>query len=164
MNFKEFSQSKGFRGFIIGVGVFIILAFVFQAGMFVGLKKAEFSGRLGENYGRIFGEERGPGMMNGTFGMPFDNIPGGHGAVGEVLKISSSTIVVAEPGNVEKIVTINGETIIRKNRDEIKTNNIKVGDFVSVLGEANNNAEIEARFIRVMPGSVAATTTIKNNK
>jgi hypothetical protein len=40
--------------------------------------------------------------MGGMFeGMPFDNLPGSHGAVGVAVKISSSTIVVAEPNNIE---------------------------------------------------------------
>jgi len=154
MNFnpKEFFQSKVFLGFIIGIATFLILAIVFQAGVFVGLKKAGFSQRLGENYGRIFGEEKGPGMMVGMFeGIPFDNLPGGHGAVGVVMKISSSTIVVAEPNNIEKIILFGEETSIRKAQEEIKTGDIVVGDFVSIIGEANSQGEIEAKLVRVLP-------------
>jgi hypothetical protein len=153
MNFnpKEFFQSKVFLGFIIGIAAFLILAIVFQAGVFVGFKKAGFSQRLGENYGRIFGDDKRP-QMGGMFeGMPFDNIPGGHGAVGKVVKISTSTIVVAEPNNIEKVILFGQETSIRKARAEIKAGDIVVGDFVSIIGEANSQGEIEAKLIRVLP-------------
>ncbi len=150
LNLKERVQSKKFQGFIIGIGTLLVLIVIFQAGMFVGLKKAEFSGRLGENYGRIFGDSRGE-MMNGGFGgMPFDNLPGGHGAAGKVIKTSTSTLVVAEPNNVEKMVLMSDDTLIRKFRDEIKASDIKVGDFVSVIGESDNNSEIEAKLIRIL--------------
>jgi hypothetical protein len=153
MNFnpKEFFQSKVFLGFIIGIAAFLILAIVFQVGVFVGFKKAGFSQRLGENYGRIFGDDKRP-QMGGMFeGMPFDNIPGGHGAVGKVVKISASTIVVAEPNNIEKVILFVQETSIRKAREEIKAGDIVVGDFVSIIGEANSQGEIEAKLIRVLP-------------
>jgi hypothetical protein len=151
-NFKECVQSKMFKGFIIGIATFLVLVIVFQAGVFVGFKKAGFSQRLGENYGRIFGDQKGPEMMDGMFkGLPFDNLPGGHGAVGVVIKVSSSTIVVSEPNNIEKIVLLNGETAIRKARDEINIENIVIGDFVSIIGESNSKGEIEAKLVRIMP-------------
>jgi hypothetical protein len=151
-NFKEVVQSKMFKGFIIGLATFLVLVIVFQAGVFVGFKKAGFSQMLGENYGRIFGDEKRPGMMGGMFeGIPFDNLPGGHGAVGAVIKVSTSTIVVAEPNNIEKIVLLNDQTIIRKARDEVKIKDIVIGDFVSIIGEANSKGEIEAKLVRIMP-------------
>jgi hypothetical protein len=91
-------------------------------------------------------------MMGGMFeGIPFDNLPGGNGAVGAVIKVSTSTIVVAEPNNIEKIVLLNDQTIIRKARDEVKIKDIVIGDFVSIIGEANSKGEIEAKLVRIMP-------------
>lgn len=160
-NLKDIAKSKIFFGFIIGIATLLVIAVVFQAGMFVGLKKAEFSGRLGENYGRIFNDTNGPGMMKGSFGgMPFNNLPGGHGAVGSVIKVSSSTLVVAEPNNIEKIILISDDTIIRKFRNEIKVSDILVGDSVSVIGEADNSSEIEAKFIRVLPSLPTSSSTL----
>jgi hypothetical protein len=46
---------------------------------------------------------------------------------------------------------IGDKTIIRKAREEITLKNIIVGDFLSVVGEANNKGEIEAKLVRVMP-------------
>lgn len=164
INYKEVVRSKVFSGFIFGLGTVLILAIVFQAGMYVGLKKANFSQRLGENYGRIFGDERRPALPGGMFdGMPFDNLPGGHGAAGIVVKVSSSTLVVAEPNNIEKIVLIGEKTIIRRFQDQIKSTDIITGDFVSILGEANDKGEIEAKLVRVLPTPPAASSTIKTN-
>ncbi|MFA7252650.1 MAG: hypothetical protein WC027_02230 [Candidatus Paceibacterota bacterium] len=130
------------KGFIIGLVTFLVLVIVFQAGVFVGFRKADFSQRLGENYGRIFGDDKG---------MPFDNMPGGHGAVGKVIKVSSTTIAVAEPNNIEKVILFGEDTSVRKARAEIKISDILVGDFVSVIGEANDRGEIEAKLVRILP-------------
>ena len=162
ISFKELVQSKMFKGFIIGIATFLVLIIVFQAGVFVGFKKAGFSQMLGENYGRIFGDEKRPGMMGGIFaGLPFDNLPGGHGAAGAVIKVSSSTIVVSEPNNIEKIVLLSDQTIIRKARDEVKAGDIVIGDFVSIIGEANSKGEIEAKLVRIMPPPPFASSTPK---
>ena len=130
-NFKECVQSKTFKGFMVGIGFFLILMIVFQVGVFAGL--------------------------------PFDNLPGSHGAVGQVIKVSSSTLVVAEPNNVEKVVLVGNQTITRQYRDQIKAQDIVVGDFVSILGEANAKGEIDAKFIRVLPPPLSASSTLKNN-
>jgi len=161
LNFKECVHSKTFTGIVIGLGAVLILAIVFQAGQYVGLKRAEFSGRLGENYGRIFGDERGPAMMGGSFGgMPFDNLPGSHGAVGQVIKVSTSTLVVAEPNKIEKIILVGDKTIIRQAREEIAAKDIIVGEFVSIIGEANSRGEIEAKLIRIMPMPPTASSIL----
>ena len=163
-NYKKIIESKKFRNLIIGIAFFLILIIVFQLGIFVGIKKAEFSERLGQNYGRIFDNNGQSPMMNNIFnGIPFDNLPGGHGAIGTVVKVSSSTLVVAEPNNIEKIVLIEDETLIRKFRENIKPSDIAVGDSVSVIGEANNDSKIEAKFIRVMPSLPIASSTLKIN-
>ena len=151
-NFKEMVQSKIFTRIILGLGVVLILAVIFQAGVFTGLEKAEYSGRLGENYERIFTDNGRPPMMNRVLGgTPMGNLAGNHGAVGMVIKVSSSTLVVAEPNNLEKIISVNDKTIIRKFRDQILIGGIQVGDSVSILGGANDKGEIVAQFIRVMP-------------
>jgi hypothetical protein len=164
MNIKEFSQSKILKGIIIGFSIFFILTFVFQMGQYFGLRKALYLERLEDNYGQIFGEERHPAnMMGGMFdNLPFDNLPGSHGAAGAVIKVSSTTLVVAEPGNVEKIVTVNDKTLIRKGRGQIDLDDVLIGDAVSIIGDANDHGIIVAKLVRVLPSRpVAATSTIK---
>jgi len=116
---------------IYKIGVAIIIAFgVFQAGVFVGFHKARFMNRFGDNY--------------------MKNVPGGHGAIGKVISVASSTIVVSEK-NVEKIVAINAETKIAQRRNSATSTDIKAGDFIVVIGEPDETGQVVAKFIRLMP-------------
>lgn len=149
MNFKDIAQSKTLRGVIIGICIFIVIILIFQAGVFVGYKKAEFSGRFGDNYSRAFGgDQRGPGMMGG---FSQDIFVGGHGATGKIVRISLPSIVVADQGNVEKIITVNDDTAIRNFRATIQSTDLKVGDFIVVLGSPDDQGQIVAKLIRLMP-------------
>ena len=40
---------------------------------------------------------------------------------------------------------------IKKFRDSIKAEDLKVGDFVAVIGNPNDQAGVEAKLIRIMP-------------
>jgi len=116
---------------IYKIGVAIIIAFsVFQAGVFVGLHKAKFMNRFGDNY--------------------MKNVPGGHGAIGYVLSVASTTLVVSEK-NVEKIINITADTKIAIRRNAATTTDIKTGDFIVVIGEPDETGQIVAKFIRLMP-------------
>ncbi len=148
--YKDFFRSKIFSGIIIGIGVLIIVGVIFQAGKFVGLKKAEFSGRMGDNYSRIFDGQGGEMMGLPPIGL---DLPGGHGSVGKIIKIDLPKVVVEDRGNVEKVIIVGGKTLIREFRDEIKSSDLEVGDFIVVLGKPNNIGEIEADLIRTMPDS-----------
>lgn len=132
--------------------IFILLAvfIIFQAGIFVGYYKARFYNAIGENYyrqtdNRGFGASGG--MMNGfngrgAFGinmMQDLNIPGGHGAVGKIVSINLPNIVVASTDNVEKTINISNDTIIRQFRDTIKVGDLKVGEYIVVLGDFSDN-------------------------
>jgi len=146
MNLQEIFKSKVFSGIILAIIVLVAVGVVFQAGKFVGLRKAEFSHGMGNNYYRIF-DGRGEGMM----GLPPSDLPGGHGSVGKIIKIDLPNIVVEDRENVEKVIVINDKTTIRKFRDEIKSGDLKVGDFIVVLGKPNSTGQIEADLIRMMP-------------
>jgi len=153
MDIKKYFQSKGFKITIIVIGVLIVELLVFQAGMFTGFKKASFSYGFGDNYyrnfnGRMMGEN--DPMMRG---LPFNerDLENSHGAIGKIVKITSSSIVVADQGGIEKIVAIGKDTIIKQFRDNVDLKNLKVGDFVVVLGTPNDKSEIEAKLVRLMP-------------
>lgn len=116
---------------IYKIGVAVIIAFaVFESGVFVGLHQARFMNHFGDNY--------------------MKNIPGGHGAIGKVISVASSTLVVSD-ANVEKIITITPDTKIARQRDAATTTDIKVGDLVVVIGEPDETGKVNARFIRLMP-------------
>ena len=147
----------------------IILLIVFQAGKFVGYHKAMFYKHSGENYYRtmnIRGGQTNPfdnqdqvqqsafngqGQFNNF--MQDSNIPGGNGAVGKIVSINLPTIVVASPDNVEKTVNISNDTLIREFRDTIGAKDLKIGEYVIILGTFSDqdNGLIEARLIRIIP-------------
>jgi hypothetical protein len=58
---------------------------------------------------------------------------------------------VADIDGNEKTITISTSTDIRKFKDSVKAEYLKIDDFVTVLGNPNDKAEVEAKLIRIMP-------------
>jgi len=134
---------------IVLVGLTIIVL-IFGAGMIVGGMKARFSYRWAESYHQNFA-----GPKQGFFGdwrarppMPGDFIES-HGTFGEIIKINDSDLVVRGQNNVEKIILITEKTIIEKERNTIKKEDLKVGDKIVIIGSPNDQGQIEAKLIRV---------------
>lgn len=146
MNTKEFVSSSSFRNIVLGIGGLVLVSVVFHAGMFMGYHRASFSYRGGENYYRMFGDrDRGPlGMMRGNF-------PNAHGSIGAIVKIELPQIVIADQDKTEKTITIKDDTEIRRFRDTMKAQDLKVGDAIVAFGEPNEQGQIEAKLIRFMP-------------
>jgi hypothetical protein len=148
---KNFFQSATAKRTILGIGAFVILLFVFQAGIFVGYFKASHSLRAGDNFSRTFGE-RGPGfggkMMPG-FGMM--DPTNAHGTTGAIVSVNLPTIIVSDRDGTEKTVTVSDKTDIRKFRNTIKAEDLSVNDFIVVIGAPNEQGDIAAQLIRVMP-------------
>lgn len=160
MDLKEIAESKNYKRIVIGIIILIIVFFIFQAGYFVGIRKAEFSFRMGDNYYRTFGDNRGIFGVPQMMGIQRDNLVGANGAIGKIVKMELPTIIVADQNNVEKIVKIEDETLIRSFRNEIKSSDLKIGNFVTVIGEPDeNSSSIEAKLIRVVPSPNEATTS-----
>lgn len=156
MDTKDFIQSKLFIKLLCIIGSIVVAILIFQAGMFVGFKKASFSFRGGENYYRNFGGQRG-----GFMGMHFrDNFQESHGAMGRIIKIDLPTFVIEDAQKTEKIVRLNDDTSIRSLRDTLKNTDLKINDFVTIIGSPNDKSEIEAKFIRLMP--TPPSTSIQN--
>ena len=146
--------SKTVHIFLIIICVFIAVLAIFQAGIFVGFRKAQFSSGLGNNYYRVFSHP--PRNFAGEFF--FNDATGGSGAVGNIVKINLPTFLVSTPDNIEKVIRIGSSTIIHRFRGTIMPSELSPGDYVIVLGSPNNQAEIEAKLIRLVP----TTTQIKN--
>lgn len=145
---KEYFKSPSFRGIIIGFALAFTALLIFQAGEAVGYRKATFTHGFGNNFYRGFDERPGRFMvMRG--GGPL----AAHGATGQIVSINLPTFIVAGPDGVEKIVVVQDDTLVRQPSGDVTANDLKVDDFVVVLGEPNADAHIEARLIRVMPFS-----------
>lgn len=147
-NLKEFAQSKSFHGILIGLAIAITILLIFQAGVAVGYRKASFAYKFGDNYYRAF-DERGPrsSVMIGLRG----GFPDAHGATGAIVSVNLPTFVVAGPDDIEKVVILRDDTLIRRFEAEVEPSALKVDDFVVVLGEPNDDSQIEAKLIRVLP-------------
>ncbi len=154
MNLKSFSQSISFKKALCVIGAIIVAILIFQAGVFVGFKKANFSYKWGENYHRNFGGPRSgfmaPFMTDFMMGKDFLN---SSGAFGKIIKIELPTMIIQGQNEAEKSVLIKEDTIIRRFNENIGSDNLKAGDQIVVIGEPNDKGQIEAKLIRVMPST-----------
>jgi len=147
MSTNNFLESKLFKAIVLSMATFIVLAFVFGLGVFVGTKKADFSFKWAEEYHRNFG-----GPQEGFFGnMMGDQFTAANGAFGQIIKISDGILTVKDKDNPEKIVLVNDETSIIYQRQNLKLSDLKTGDNVVVIGDPNDDGQIQAKLIRVLP-------------
>jgi hypothetical protein len=145
--FKKTAESKIFKIILWGILGFIVLLIVFKAGMAVGFKKASFSYKWGENYHRNFGGPK-KGFLEDFSGRDFLE---GYGTFGQIIKIDDLTLVIDGRGDMEKIILIKEDTVIKRFRDNIKLSDLKVDDYVTVIGEPNEEGQIQAKLIRLSP-------------
>ncbi|MEK7463906.1 MAG: hypothetical protein AAB610_02160 [Patescibacteria group bacterium] len=144
---------------IIGIiGLAVVFA-IFQAGVFVGFSKASFLFRGGDNFYRAF--EDGPGRMGGKM-MFRDEFSGGHGAIGKIIKINLPTLVVLGPDNIEKIILTNDSTEVRQFRDASSLDKLSIDQHIAVLGAPNDDGQVVAKFIRIIPAPPAAGSISTN--
>jgi hypothetical protein len=157
---KEIIKSKGFKIAAIAVGAFIIVLIIFGSGVAVGLHKARFSYKFGENYERNF---TGPGMggPGGPMGMMregFRNFEGrdfrnAHGLAGTIVSITDNNIIIKDKDNKENTVAVSDKTIIKSGRNDIKIGDLKNDEQVVVMGKPGDNGVINADLIRVFNGN-----------
>ena len=145
MDFNSFFQSKKFTKILVAIGALALLLAVFSTGVFVGGRKAAFSYRWGENYHQLFGGPRN-GFLQDFKGSDFT---GGHGTVGAVIKIESNSLIIKGPDGVEKKVTVDAQTTIRRGADAVKISDIAVDNTVVVIGSPQDDGTIQAKLIRI---------------
>lgn len=145
--FKESIQSKKFHRILACVLIGFIVVCIFTLGIQVGIMKAGFNYQSGENYYRTFGP-KGPHHMM----VVAPTMSEAHGVSGEIISIKLPLIIIADDDLTEKTVVLSDKTILRKLRDTITTADLATGDRVVIIGEpGKNSANIEAKFIRVLP-------------
>jgi len=159
------------RKFIIAVGALFGLALlvgVFIGGVALGLRKARFSNDWSDNYQRNFvGPRGGPlGVMRGWGGYDFMDA---HGTAGTIIKIvagasaDQAILTIKDANNTEKSVVANVQTTIQQFRQTIKLTDLKDGVNVVVIGEPDNQGQIEAKFIRLLPTASPIPTSSPTN-
>ena len=138
---------------IIGLAGFVIVILIFGIGMFVGGMKARFSYRWAESYHKNFAGPRG-GFLGDWRGLP--PLPGefieSHGTFGEIIKINDSDFIIKGQGDIEKVIIITEDTVIKKGMATIKKEELKIGNRVVVIGSPNEEGQIEAKLIRLFDG------------
>ena len=149
MNTNNIIESKLFKIIILSIAGIIILVFVFGLGVFVGTKKADFSFKWADEYHRNFA---GPqGGFFGDFMKTNKEFTNANGVFGQIIKIDNGNLTVNGKDNVEKIILVSSKTSIIFQRRNIKISDLKIGDNVVIIGSPNNNGQIQAQLIRVMP-------------
>jgi hypothetical protein len=162
MKIEDIHPSKNVRAVIIGIGILIIVLGILKMGISIGERRANFTGQFGDNFERNFVGPHGYMMMgNGNFGGGM--MVNGNGAVGEIIGLNLPQLVVSGPDNLEKMVLISSSTTIRQFQENITSAELKIGDFVVVLGNPNTNGQVEAKLIRVMP-SPNTSSSVPANK
>ncbi len=155
MDINTIFQSKAFKGLLIGIGIFILILTTLKIGIVVGLNKANFARGWSENYHRNFGGPRG------GFFQPFDDreLIDGHGVFGKIIKIDGSALIIKGKDNVEKVVVTDDGTSINRLRESIKVSDLKVDDYIVVIGEPDSSGQINAKLIRFMPAPPPGETS-----
>lgn len=157
IDINKFLQSKLFKVICWVIAGLIILLIGLKAGMFIGFRKANFSFKWGENYHKNFGGPRG-GFFGNFEGRDFIE---GQGDFGQIIKIdgnaptstpaSALSLVIKGRGDVEKIVLVKNDAVIKRFKTNIKPTDLKVDDYIVVIGEPNDHGQIEAKLIRLSP-------------
>jgi hypothetical protein len=147
MNTPMFLQSEGYTRLLTALGFLLAALVIFGAGIFVGYSKAEFSYHWSNNYYRDFGGPESP------FGLPGsdDGAPNSYGAFGTVVGVNLPLFAVKGPNEAEKVVIISPQTTIHLLRDPATTTDIHPGESVIVIGEPDDQGQIEASFVRILP-------------
>jgi hypothetical protein len=153
--YKKFLSSDYLKWIIIGMVILVVIFLIFGAGIWIGERKAGFSYRWAEQYHRNFAGPK-EGFLGDWRGFPKGEFIEAYGIFGQIIKINASTssdqtLVIKGKDDIEKIVLIKGETVIRNLRETVKIDNLKVDDYIVVVGEPNEAGQTEAKFIRIVP-------------
>ncbi len=156
MDISKLSKSKILIWVIAVIFEVGIILCAFRVGMVVGFNKANYSLHWGENYHQLFGRPRhsnfGPitGSIRDFIGeFDKDDFSSGHGVVGTIIKVDTSTIMVKASDNTEKSLLLSSQTTIRRGDDTINISDIKENDRVVALGSPSSTGQIEVKFLRV---------------
>jgi hypothetical protein len=140
------------------------VVFIFGVGVFVGLKKADFSFKWAEEYHRNFGGPRG-GFFGNFLGLSHE-FPNGNGCFGQIISINipSKTLAVKDASGLEKNILIDDKTAITYQRQRLAFSDLKMGETIVAIGTPKEG-QIKAELIRVIPyppRQASLKTQIKN--
>jgi len=143
---KQVFASKLGKRIAFGIIAFIAALLIFQAGVSVGFRKAQFARSWNDNYFENFGPRN-----HGIAGPRPGQFPSAHGTIGKIISVNASTIVVEGRDKTEKIISITDQTHVRKFDTEGMTTDLVPDTYVVVVGDPNDQGIISAKFIRIIP-------------
>lgn len=161
---KKNDRSRLFRTIAISGGALLLAILIFAGGVVVGLRKARFSYRFGQNYERNFVGMRGHGHMFPWGGDHDFRDP--HGLAGTIISLSGNNLVIKDAGGQENTVTITNQTLIKYQGKNLKAGDLKQNEKVVVLGRPSSNGTVSADLVRVfdnLPPGANQNPPAKNN-
>lgn len=126
----------------------LVVLVSFGVGIIVGYHRAIFASGWDENYYRNFYGASNSGFIMGIgpeAPPPFN----AHGVAGEVIDVGPSMLSVEDSAGNEQSVFVASATPIREMDNTVSLTAVEVGDRVTIIGEPNDDGQVEARFIRV---------------
>ncbi len=72
-----------------------------------------------------------------------------YGVFGEIVAVNGQQVVIHGQDQIERIVNIDANTKISSFRGEVNTANFKINDRIMIIGEANEQGQIDAKLIRI---------------
>lgn len=165
MNIKNFLNSRlnsnNKVSKVVGALIIaLIVLIIFQAGFYVGYHNNSFRDRWDNRYSRGLQDPTSPFA---PFMMRGDEIINPHGALGTIISKNLPRLMVQGPNRAEEIVLIHDKTIIRKFKNLASTSDLVVGEEIIAIGDPNDNGEIKANLIRIMPHINASSTRPRMN-
>lgn len=133
---------------VVILGLALLLG-TYSVGMAVGFRKAKFSFAWGENYHKNFGGPRGGFLRDAERDFSGSDFIDAHGTFGQIIKKDGDLIIVKGKDNIEISVITGDKTTINKSRKSINALDLKIDDRIIIIGDPNNQGQIEAKFIRV---------------
>ncbi len=158
---KEIFESNTILKVIYCVGIIGIAFLIFRIGVFVGEKKEAFKNAWRDHYMENFDMSSRPNFNS----QKIDTHPNSHGAIGKIISVQLPTILVSDKNSVEKSIEIDSDAKIINGNETITAQDLKVNDFVVIIGLPNDKGQIDAKFIRIIPSpETLPGTSIDANK
>jgi len=148
MDIKPYLKKYAFPLAIVALIWLVVLLMAFRLGLNLGQRKAEFTCQWSENYRRNFG-----GPPPGAFLQFFDrdDMVRPHGVFGRVIGTATGTLIIKQNDGVETSVAVTDDTVIELLRQRVPLSEAHVNEMAVVIGEPNDQGQIVATFIRLMP-------------
>lgn len=147
-----FFRGRAFAVLALLFGLLLVAVLSFSFGFSAGIRKAYFSQRWDDSYGKRFMGQSGPMGPGGMAERDMMNGPmrSGHGTAGKIISLAEGVITIESPEGNEHVITVTDRTKIKKKGNPIEFPSLAVEDRIIVLGRPTADGSIAAEFIRAL--------------